>query len=151
MSHDTSRPMISIVNGPNLNLLGERQPLIYGTATLDEHVDAARGAAAAAGYEVEHVQSNHEGVLIDAIQAARATSVAIIVNAAAFTHSSWGIADALACFDGLVVEVHISNPWARETWRHTSVVSPVADVAIAGAGGHGYVLAVEAVAHQLTP
>ncbi|HUW02649.1 MAG TPA: type II 3-dehydroquinate dehydratase [Acidimicrobiales bacterium] len=146
-----SRPVISIVNGPNLNLLGERQPLIYGTATLDDHVDAARSAADVAGFDVEHVQSNHEGVLIDAIQAARGTSAAIVVNAAAFTHSSWGIADALACFDGAVVEVHISNPWARETWRHTSVVSPVADVAIAGAGGFGYVLAVQAVVHLLNP
>lgn len=143
------RPLISVLNGPNLDLLGERQPLIYGTADLDEHVEGARRAADEVGFNVEHHQSGHEGDLIEAVHAARSRSAAIIVNAGALTHYGWGLADALAAFDGPVVEVHISNPWSREPWRHTSVVSPVADVAIAGAGALGYVLAVQAIAHLL--
>ena len=137
---------ILLLSGPNLDLLGLREPAIYGTATLDDHVAAATEAAAAAGHTVEHLQSNHEGVLVDAIRDARDRHDAIIVNAGAFTHYAWAIHDALAAFDGPVVELHISNPDSREPWRHTSVVSPVATGIISGFGGHGYVLAVEAVA-----
>lgn len=141
----TDRPTILLVSGPNLNLLGEREPQIYGTETLEDHVATARAAAAAAGMDLDHVQSNHEGVLIDAVQAARGTAVALVVNAGAFTHSSWALHDALAAFDGPVVELHLSNPMTREPWRHTSVVSPVADAMICGLGGVGYRMAVEAV------
>ncbi len=144
------RPVILLLSGPNLNLLGQREPAYYGRQTLDEHVAAARAAADAAGFAVEHVQANAEGDLIDAIQVARGRCAAIIVNPAAFTHYAWGLHDALAMFEGPIVEVHLSNPIARESWRHQSVVSPVATGTIAGLGGHGYALAVEAVRRLLT-
>jgi 3-dehydroquinate dehydratase-2 len=135
---------ILVLSGPNLNLLGARQPEIYGQTTLDDHVATVRETAAAAGYEVEHRQSNHEGDLIDAIHHARGRAAAIIFNPGAFTHYAHALADALAAYDGIVVEVHLSNPAAREAWRHTSVIAPVATGTIAGFGGLGYRLAVEA-------
>jgi len=140
---------VLLLSGPNLNLLGERQPLIYGSATLDDHVKAF-AEELGDGFDVEHVQSNHEGALIDAIQAARGRAAAIVINAAAFTHYAWGIHDALRTFEGPVVEVHISNPHARgESWRDLSVVSPVATGVIAGFGGHGYRLAAQALKELL--
>jgi 3-dehydroquinate dehydratase II len=141
-----SDPVILLLNGPNLSLLGQREPEVYGTATLDDHVASARGAAEGAGFALEHLQSDHEGALIEAIHAARGRCAAIIINAGAFTHYAWGVHDALATFDGPVVELHISNPFAREPWRNTSVVAPVATGSISGFGGYGYVLAVEAAA-----
>ncbi|HMG44760.1 MAG TPA: type II 3-dehydroquinate dehydratase [Acidimicrobiales bacterium] len=145
----SERPIVLLLNGVNLDLLGEREPLIYGSATLEDHVKAAREAAEAAGLELEHRQSNHEGDLVEAIHGARGRCAAIVVNGAAFTHYAWGLHDALAVFEGPVIEVHISNPLAREPWRHTSVLSPVATGVISGLGGHGYVLAIEAVATLL--
>ena len=145
-----SNPVVLLLSGPNLNLLGERQPLVYGTATLEEHVAGARKEAERHGLDIEHVQSNAEADLVDAVQQARGRCAAIIVNAAALTHYGWSLSDALATFEGPVVEVHLSNPYAREPWRHTSVVTPVADGLIAGLGGHGYVLAVEAVSRLLS-
>jgi 3-dehydroquinate dehydratase-2 len=141
---------VLLLSGPNLNLLGIRQPDIYGTATLDDHVARARAAAEGRGLTLEHVQSNHEGDLVEAVHAARGRVAAIIVNAAALTHYSWSLHDALAAFDGPVVELHLSNTAAREPWRHTSVVSPVATGTITGFGGHGYELAVDAVARLLS-
>jgi len=146
----TGRRVILVLSGPNLNLLGQREPEIYGRQTLDDHVAAVRQAADAAGFAIEHLQSNTEGELIDAIQVARGRCAAIVINPGAFGHYAWGLHDALAMFDGPVVEVHISNPNARESWRHTSVVAPVATGTIAGFGGHGYVLAVEAVRRLLS-
>lgn len=140
---------VLLLSGPNLNLLGQREPEIYGTSTLDDHVDAARAVAEAHDLVLEHVQSNHEGELIDAIHAARSRCSAIIVNAGAFTHYAWGLHDALASFDGPIIELHISNPYRREPWRSTSVVAPVATGSICGLGGHGYQLAVAAVARLL--
>jgi 3-dehydroquinate dehydratase-2 len=119
---------------------------VYGTDTLDDHVARATARARSHDLTLEHVQSNHEGDLVDAVHAARGRHAAIVVNAAAVTHYGWSLHDALAAFDGPVVELHISNPFAREAWRHTSVVSPVADVVICGAGGLGYDLAVDAAA-----
>ena len=119
------------------------------TATLDDHVSAAEKAAAAHGLTVEHVQSNHEGELVDAIHAARGRCAAIVINPGAFTHYAWAIHDALAAFDGPVVEIHLSNPNAREPWRHTSVVAPVATGSIMGFGGMSYTLAIEAIANLL--
>jgi 3-dehydroquinate dehydratase-2 len=145
----TERRVILVLNGPNLNLLGQREPEIYGRQTVDDHVAAARRAADAAGFAVEHLQSNAEGELIDAIHAARGRCVAIVINPGAFGHYAWGLHDALATFEGPVVEVHISNPKTRESWRHTSVVAPVATGTIAGFGGHGYVLAIEALRRLL--
>jgi len=140
---------VLLVSGPNLNLLGERQPQIYGHDTLEDLVAAATAAAAGHGLVIEHIQSNHEGELVDAIQSARGRCAAIIVNAAALTHYAWSMQDALACFEGPIVELHISNPYAREPWRHTSVVSPVATAVLCGLGADGYPLAVEAVARLL--
>jgi 3-dehydroquinate dehydratase-2 len=145
----SERPIVLLLNGVNLNLLGEREPLIYGSETLDDHVKATRAAAEAAGFALEHLQSNHEGELVEAIHAARDRCAAIIINGAAFTHYAWGIHDALAAFEGPVIEVHISNPMAREGWRRQSVLSPVATGIISGLGPHGYVLAVEALARLL--
>jgi 3-dehydroquinate dehydratase-2 len=149
VSTDTS-PIVLLLHGPNLNLLGDRQPEVYGTSTLADHVATARAAAEARGLQLEDFQSNHEGELIDAIHAARGRAAAIVINPGAFTHYSWAIHDALAAFEGPVVEVHLSNPNAREPWRHTSVVAPVALGTIAGFGGQGYTLAIEAVAAHLS-
>ena len=140
---------IALLHGPNLNLLGQREPEIYGTATLQDYVDTACSAASAFGLTVEAFQSNHEGALVDAIHAARNDAAAIIINPGAFTHYAWSLHDALSAFGGPVIEVHISNPNAREPWRHTSVVAPVAKGSIVGFGGHGYHLALLAVAHLL--
>ena len=141
--------LLLLLSGPNLNLLGERQPLIYGTATLDDLVARARATAEKFGHELEHLQSNHEGALVDAVHAARGRAAAIIVNGAALTHYGWSLHDALMAFEGPVVELHISNPEAREDWRRTSVIAPVATGTIQGFGAHGYELAVEAVARLL--
>lgn len=142
-------PIVLLLNGPNLNLLGQREPEVYGTATIEDHVAAARSAAEEAGLELEHLQSNHEGDLVVAVHAARGRAAAIVINAGAFTHYAWSIHDALASFDGPVVELHLSNTARREPWRHTSVITPVATAVIAGFGGAGYPLAVQAVAGLL--
>ena len=144
-----SGPLVLLLHGPNLNLLGTREPSVYGTDTLADHVATTERAAAVHGLAVEALQSNHEGVLVDAIQAARGRCAAIVINPGAFTHYSWAIHDALAAFEGPVVEVHLSNPNAREAWRHTSVIAPVATGSIVGFGGDGYRLAMEAVAKLL--
>ena len=142
-------PVVLLLSGPNLNLLGEREPNIYGTATLTDHVATATAAGQRLGLILEHKQSNHEGDLVDAIHAARGRAAAIIVNAGAFTHYAWSLHDALAAFDGPIVELHLSNPAARDAWRATSVIAPVATGVVAGFGGLGYRLAVEAVAELL--
>lgn len=143
------RPVVLLLSGPNLNLLGEREPEVYGTATLDDHVAAARIAAEAAGYDLEHLQSNREADLVEAVHAARGRCAAVVVNPGALTHYAWSLHDALAAFGGVVVELHLSNPNAREPWRHTSVVAPVATGSIMGFGGAGYALAVEAARRML--
>jgi 3-dehydroquinate dehydratase-2 len=140
---------ILLLSGPNLNLLGDREPEIYGTATLDDCVADARAVTEAAGYELEHVHSNHEGELVDAIQGARGRCDAIVVNPAAFTHSSYAIADALATFDGVKVELHLTNPASREEWRRRSVVAPYVTGTVAGFGREGYRLALEATVRAL--
>lgn len=137
---------ILLLSGPNLNLLGTREPDIYGTDTLADHVETARVAAQRHGLELHHLQSNHEGVLVDAIHAARSEHAGIVINPGAFTHYAWAIHDALAAFEGPVIELHLSNPNAREPWRHTSVVAPVAAGSIVGFGGRGYRMAVDALA-----
>jgi len=148
-STGTPSRIVSLLHGPNLNLLGQREPHIYGTASLEDYVATAIAAAEPFGLTIDPMQTNHEGELVDAIHVARGSSAAIIINPGAFTHYAWSLHDALAAFAGPVIEVHISNPNARETWRHTSVVSPVATGTIVGLGIHGYELAVQAVARQL--
>jgi 3-dehydroquinate dehydratase-2 len=139
-----------LLHGPNLNLLGEREPAVYGTNTLADHVGVVESVANQFDLVVESHQTNHEGEMVDQIHHARGRCAAIIVNPGAFTHYSWAIHDALAAFDGPIIEVHISNPDAREPWRRTSVVAPVATGSISGLGIHGYELAVRAVAHRLS-
>ncbi len=140
---------VLLLSGPNLNLLGTREPEVYGTDTLDDHVARARSTAERLGLTLEHRQSNAEHELVEAVQQARGRCAAIVINAAALTHYGWSLHDALATFEGVVVEVHLSNPNAREPWRHTSVIAPVADGTIAGFRGLGYELAIEAVARLL--
>jgi 3-dehydroquinate dehydratase-2 len=136
---------VLLLSGPNLDRLGTRSPEIYGSATLAEHVARANVVAAAHDLEVRHLQSNFEGDLIEAVRDAT-DCVAIVINAGALTHTSWALADALAAFEGVVVEVHLSNPAAREPFRHLSTLAGVADGSIAGFGGLSYELALEAVA-----
>ena len=140
---------VLLLSGPNLNLLGEREPDLDGTATLADHVAAAQAVREAHDLTLEHVQSNHEGVLVDAVHEARGRCAAIVVNAGALTHYAWSLHDALAAFDGPIVELHLTNPSGREAWRSTSVVAPVATAVIAGLGGHGYPMALAAVARLL--
>lgn len=136
---------ILVVHGPNLNLLGTREPDVYGNATLADHVAAVTAAAALHGISVADVQSNSEGELVNAIHAAKGVHDAIIINAGAFTHYSWALHDALRSFPGNVIEVHLSNPGAREEFRHVSVLSGVVNGTISGLGGVGYSLAVQAL------
>ena len=137
---------IDILNGPNLNLLGVREPEIYGHQTLADIEELCRRAGAERGLETLFRQSNHEGQIIDWIHEARAASAAIIINPAGFTSTSIAILDALKTFEGPIVEVHLSNIHRREAYRHHSYVSLAATGVICGLGAHGYVLALEAVA-----
>ncbi|MGP9649963.1 type II 3-dehydroquinate dehydratase [Glutamicibacter sp. AOP38-B1-38] len=148
MSENASRTIL-LLNGPNLNLLGTREPEIYGHETLADVEALAQRTAAVHGLTVEAFQSNHEGVLIDAIHEARLTKAGIIMNPGAYTHTSVAIADALSGVSLPVIEVHISNVHRREAFRHHSYVSPVATSIIIGAGINGYRLAVQQLAHIL--
>jgi 3-dehydroquinate dehydratase-2 len=141
--------IVLVLHGPNLNLLGDREPEIYGTATLADHVATVGRVLGEHGIDVESVQSNHEGDLVDAVHAARGRCAGIIVNAGALTHYGWSLHDALSTFSGPIVEVHISNPAARESWRHVSVLAPIATGTITGFGGVGYELAAIAMARRL--
>ncbi len=137
---------ILLVNGPNLNTLGQREPEIYGTTTLAEVVAMVERAAEAHDLSVDAVQSNQEGELIDAIQAARGRHAGIIINPGGFSHTSVALLDALQFADLPVIEVHLSNIHAREAFRHRSLISPVAQGVIVGLGPAGYTLAVTALA-----
>ena len=136
---------ISIINGPNLNLLGTREPDVYGSQTLADIEALCREAAAVHGFDVDFMQSNHEGDLIDAIHAAGG-STGIILNAGAYTHTSVALRDAISAVSVPVVEVHLSNTHAREEFRHHSFISPVAKAVILGAGAQGYRFAIELLA-----
>lgn len=138
--------IIDILNGPNLNLLGQRQPEVYGRETLADVEAACAALAAELGVQVRFRQSNHEGQIVDWIHEARETAAAIVINPAAYTHTSVAILDALKAFDGPVIEVHISNVHQRESFRHHSYVSLRADGVIAGCGTEGYLLALRRVA-----
>ncbi len=138
-----------LVNGPNLNLLGVREPEVYGRDTLDDVVALAARTAAESGFELRAIQSNHEGVLIDAIHEARTDCEAILINPGAFTHTSIALRDALSGVSLPVAEVHLSNVHAREEFRHHSYISPIAEFVIAGAGAQGYEFAVRRLATLL--
>lgn len=137
---------ILVLNGPNLNLLGIREPHVYGSDTLDDVRRLAAERAAELGLEIDFRQSNSEGELVDWIQEARGSADGIVINAGAYTHTSVALLDALAAVDLPVVEVHLSNLFKREAFRHRSYIAPVAAGLIAGFGARGYALAVEAVA-----
>ncbi|CAM4223873.1 type II 3-dehydroquinate dehydratase [Palleronia rufa] len=140
---------ITLLNGPNLNLLGQRQPRIYGAETLADVEGACAARAAELGLTVDCHQSNHEGDLIDLIHAARNGAAGIVINAGAYTHTSVAILDALNAFDGPVIEVHISNVHAREALRHHSHISARADAVIVGCGTQGYLFALDRMATLL--
>ena len=142
-------PRILVLHGPNLNLLGTREPEIYGYTTLDDINTMIAARAAEAGIETAFYQSNHEGDLVDAIQQATHKFDFIIFNAAAFTHYSIAIRDAIAAIDVPVIEVHLSNIHQREEFRHTSVLAPVAMGQICGLGVESYLAALEAIIYKL--
>jgi len=144
-----SKGRLLLLHGPNLNLLGSREPSIYGTATLTDHVQRATATAQRLGYEVDSEQSNDLATLIGIVQTAGTKYAGIVLNAAAFTHFAWSLHDALKSVGLPVVEVHLSNPAAREPWRHESVIAPVAIGTIAGFGGESYVLGIEALIRHL--
>ncbi|MFN4058326.1 MAG: type II 3-dehydroquinate dehydratase [Roseinatronobacter sp.] len=144
-----TRPLIQLLNGPNLNMLGTRQPEVYGAETLADVVAACTAQGDALGFDLRAFQSNHEGALVDAIQAARGVAAGIVINPGAYTHTSVAILDALSAFDGPVIEVHISNIHKREAFRHHSYVSARADGVIAGCGTQGYLFALMRIARLL--
>ncbi len=141
--------LIYILNGPNLNLLGKRQPEIYGSETLEDVERDCRRVAAEHGLDIRFHQSNREYEIIDWIHEARETASGIVINPAAFTHTSVAILDALNAFDAPIIEVHISNVHRREVFRHHSYVSGVASGVIAGFGTQGYQLAIQRLAHLI--
>ncbi|AJF69086.1 3-dehydroquinate dehydratase [Streptomyces vietnamensis] len=140
---------VLVLNGPNLNLLGLREPAIYGSDTLGDVEKLCRATAAPLGLDIDFRQSNHEGVLVDAVQEARTAHRGIVINPAGYSHTSVALRDALAAVGLPVVEVHLSNIHRREPFRHHSYVSAVADTVICGAGAHGYALAVTHLARLL--
>ncbi len=140
---------VLVLNGPNLNMLGTREPEIYGTTTLSEIEDQCRKRAEQLGLELTFKQSNHEGELVTIIQEARSNGVGIIINAGAYTHTSVALQDALALCHEPIIEVHLSNIFARESFRHQSYISPLAKGVICGLGPHGYLLALDAIAPLL--
>ncbi|XDZ65008.1 type II 3-dehydroquinate dehydratase [Alphaproteobacteria bacterium LSUCC0684] len=147
----TDLPALLIINGPNLNMLGKREPSIYGTATLADIENLCRDAAETHGFASRFMQSNSEHEIIDAIhQAITGNVAAILINAGAFTHTSVAIRDALAMVSGPVIEIHLSNVHARESFRHHSYIAGVASGVIAGFGPASYTLAVDAAASLLS-
>jgi 3-dehydroquinate dehydratase-2 len=134
---------IAVLNGPNLNLLGVREPDRYGTTTLDQIESRVRQRARELGCEIDWMQSNHEGALVDAVQALRGVADGALVNAAAYTHTSIALRDALLSVKVPFVEVHLSNLWAREPMRHTSLLADLAVGVVAGFGATSYVLGLE--------
>ncbi len=142
---------IEILNGPNLNLLGVRQPNVYGRETLTDIEATCAETAAGLELEIAFRQSNHEGQLIDWVQGARGNAAGIVINPAGYTHTSVALMDALLASDLPVIEVHLSNIHEREPFRHHSYVSKAAVGVICGLGSHGYVLAIEAMARLVKP
>ena len=141
--------LVLVLSGPNLNLLGQRQPEIYGTDSLKDHMRRVEETATQLGLQIETVSAQGVADIVEAIHSAQGRCAAIIINPGALTHFAWSLHDALASFAGPIVEVHLSNPTTREPWRHESVVAPVGSGSIAGFGADSYVFAVHAVATLL--
>ncbi len=142
-------PTVYVLNGPNLNLLGVREPVVYGRTTLADIEARCRARAGTLGLEIEFRQTNHEGQLVDWIQEARQSAQAIVLNAGALTHTSVAVLDALSATGLPIIEVHLSNIFRREHFRHHSYVSLAAAGVICGIGAHGYELALDAVANLI--
>ncbi len=142
-------PVILIINGPNLNMLGMREPEIYGSQTLGDIEVLCRETASGLGYEVDFRQSNHEGEIIEWIQGAIKKNAAIAINAAGYTHTSVAIHDALKLTGLPIAEIHLSNPKSRENFRHHSYIEPVAQIHVNGKGAAGYAEALEKLAELL--
>jgi 3-dehydroquinate dehydratase II len=142
-------PTIGVLNGPNLNLLGSREPELYGTDTLADVADLCEATAAELGFGVDFRQTNHEGVLVDQVHELRGRVSCLVVNAAAYTHTSVALRDALASVDVPVVEVHLTNVHAREAFRHRSLISDVVCAVIAGCGPAGYGYAIRYAASRV--
>lgn len=138
-------PRLLVMHGPNLNTLGARQPEIYGRTTLSEINDRLRVYGTERGYEIITFQSNHEGALIDFLQAEATNSVGIVINPGGLTHTSVSLRDALAATDRPIIEVHLSNIHARESFRHTSYIAPISRGQIAGLGSAGYLYAIQSL------
>ena len=146
---DKSRKSILVIHGPNLNLLGKREPHIYGNLSLDEINDQLLERGRGVGIEIETFQSNHEGAIVDRIQQAIGICHGIIINPAAYTHTSVAIRDALVMLEIPVIEIHLSNINKRESFRHQSMIADIVAARIAGFGSHGYMLALEGLAGML--
>jgi 3-dehydroquinate dehydratase II len=142
-------PTVFILNGPNLNLLGVREPSVYGHDTLGDIEERCAARAASLDLQIDFRQTNHEGQLVDWVQEARESADGIILNAGALTHTSVAVLDALSAADLPIIEVHLSNIFQRESFRHHSYVSLAARGVICGLGAHGYELALEAIAHLI--
>jgi 3-dehydroquinate dehydratase-2 len=150
MSEKTKHPKILIIHGPNLNMLGIREPDIYGHQTLEEINTALKAKTERLGLEVETFQSNHEGEIVDRIQQAHESFDGIIINPAAYTHTSVAIRDALSILNIPVIEIHLSNINKREPFRQTSLIADIATARISGFGPHGYLLALDGLAQMLS-
>ena len=150
MSNHPQRPQILVIHGPNLNMLGKREPETYGHTTLDEINTELKTLGETLGLAVETFQSNHEGDIIDRIQQAMGTYVGLIINPAAYTHTSIAIRDALLLLDIPIIEVHISDIYQRESFRHTSLIADIATDQLSGLGVKGYSIALGKMAEMIS-
>jgi 3-dehydroquinate dehydratase-2 len=150
MADNTRHPKVLVIHGPNLNMLGMREPQIYGHQTLQEINRVLQAQAERLGLAVETFQSNHEGELVDRIQQANDAFDGIVINPAAYTHTSVAIRDALSLLTIPIVEIHLSNINKRESFRHTSLIADIATARISGFGAHGYLLALDGLAQLLS-
>jgi 3-dehydroquinate dehydratase II len=149
MAGKTAKRTILVIHGPNLNMLGKREPEIYGHQTLDEINERLKIRAGELGLHIETLQTNHEGEILDQIQQAEEGFDGLLINPAAYTHTSIAIRDALAMLTIPVVEIHLSNIYKRESFRHTSLISSIVRAQISGFGPQGYLLALEGLAKML--
>ena len=149
MAEHTADRKVLVIHGPNLNMLGKREPEIYGHQTLDEINAELEAKAGKLGLHIETFQSNHEGDIVEKIQQAHGAFHGILINPAAYTHTSIAIRDALSLLNIPVVEIHLSNIYQRESFRHTSMMSAIVRAQISGFGPHGYLLALEGLVKML--